>query len=170
MHLRARQNEKIKIFPLDSNPTPSANPVPVNNDAVFVRFRLSHASPLQNRIRNSSGTPRGSAVPGRCRGVKHFQRPHGGCAPGFHPQFVEHFLHVLFHGGLGDAEDGGDVRIRLALGQPEQRFGGTRRKAEREQWFERGEVRLEFALRLPFGSAQARFNRPDKVGIGDRLG
>lgn len=67
--------------------------------------------------------------------MKNFHCSDCGSTPGFDREFFKYFLHVLFHGGLGDAENRGDVRVRLALGEPEQRLRGARRKTEGEQWF-----------------------------------
>lgn len=51
--------------------------------------------------------------------VKRLQGADRGGAARFNAQFFEHLLDMLFHGGLRDAEDRRDVRVRLALGEPE---------------------------------------------------
>src|SRR5436190_10043512 len=49
------------------------------------------------------------------RTAKHLQCPNRGSAAGFGAEFLEHLLDVLFHRGFGNAENGGDVRVGLAL-------------------------------------------------------
>lgn len=101
--------------------------------------------------------------------VKHFEGAHGGSAASFDAEFVEHFLHVLLYGGLRDAEDGRDVGVGLALGDPEKHFGGARREAKCKQRLGGGKVGLKLAIGLLFGPAQARLNGADEVSVGDRL-
>ena len=71
-----------------------------------------------------------SSARGRFTCIQHFQCANGGGTAGLDAEFFEYFLHMLFHGGLGDAENRGYVRVRLALGQPEQRLGCARCQAE----------------------------------------
>jgi len=52
------------------------------------------------------------------RRTKCFQRSNGGGTSGFNPEFFEYFLDVFFDGGFGDAEDGRDVGVGLALSEP----------------------------------------------------
>src|SRR5258706_925135 len=102
--------------------------------------------------------------------MKDFQRAHGGGAPSFNSEFFEYFLHVLFYGGLRDAQNRRDVRVGLTLAQPEQGFRSAGCETELQQGLSRGEIRLELALSLSCGTAQARFDRLDEIVIGDRLG
>jgi len=101
---------------------------------------------------------------------QHFQNPNGGGTPGFNAEFFKYFLHVLFDGGLGDAENSRDVWVGLALSEPKQRFGGARREAEFQQRLGRGEIGFEFAICLLFGAAEPRFDCPDEVLVGHGLG
>src|SRR6267154_433871 len=55
--------------------------------------------------------------------IKHFECADRGGPTRLNPELFEYFLHVLFHGGLGDAKNRRDVRVGLALGEPEQRLG-----------------------------------------------
>ena len=51
------------------------------------------------------------------RGTEDLERAERGGTAGFDPQMNEDVQEMLFHGGLADAEDGGDVGVGLALGQ-----------------------------------------------------
>src|SRR5262245_33021387 len=98
--------------------------------------------------------------------TEHLKRAHGGSAAGFHTELFKDFLHVLFHGGLCDAEDRRDVRVGLALSEPKQRFRRAGREAKRQQRFRGREIRFEFAISLKFGAAQASFDRIHEIFVG----
>ena len=92
------------------------------------------------------------------RRTQHLDRPQSGGAAGLHSQLREYFQQVLFHGGLTDAQNHRDVRVGLALGDPQQCLGGARSEAkggpERRS---RGEIRPHLALseQVDAGSAEA---------------
>src|SRR5262249_30075341 len=71
-----------------------------------------------------------------------------------------------------DAENGRDVAVGFALGQPEQGLSRARGEPKFKQRLGRGEVRLESAggLCLLGGAVQSGFNRAYKILIAHRLG
>src|SRR5688572_4524829 len=60
------------------------------------------------------------------RTAQNFQSAQRGGGARFDAEDFQNFQHVFFHRGFADAEDAGDLSIRLALGDPKQDFGDAR--------------------------------------------
>lgn len=51
--------------------------------------------------------------------------PTAGGAAGFHPEFVEDFLHVFLHGALAEIQNRGDLAVAFAECDPSRHLGLT---------------------------------------------
>ncbi len=59
-----------------------------------------------------------------------FEGAEGSGIATFDTEFLEDAAEVLFHGLVAHAEDGGDIEVALALGDPEEDFGFARGEGE----------------------------------------
>ena len=90
---------------------------------------------------------------------------------GFDIESNENFQDMLFHRGLTDAKDGGDIAVGFTLGDPKQRFGDPRCEFQRGfERFGRVEIGFELGNGLLGGAIEPRANGGEEVGFGDGLG
>lgn len=107
--------------------------------------------------------------------AKHFQRPHGRRVAVFKSLFVEDAGEVDFHSVFSAAEDGGDVVVGFALGDPEKNFGLARGETEGFEWLGGVEVGFEFdfghrRLFLPGVALKSRVDGGEDFLGADGLG
>jgi len=107
-------------------------------------------------------------APGR-DAAQDFERAQRGRRSGFNCQRLHDLQHVLFHGRFADAENAGDLGVGLALRDPQQDFGDTRRQRQRGCQRKRGrKIRLELGPGL-LGALRCERQAAGRTGVGSEF-